>query len=175
MRQDLPDQAERLARLHRVLFFGRVRAQVELPGPIGNLTQLFLHFRVRRVGLRRRPEMSGGRRQIMVRGKPPCNRRMTGRERPMRFPVVNRKTGETDVPTEVPDTVNRSERPVLEVGNLTTRFDLRSGAFGRVSGRVPTRGRVIVEWSPAMRSGHAHSVRHPGGASRHRLTSAVVS
>jgi peptide/nickel transport system ATP-binding protein len=61
---------------------------------------------------------------------------MTGRERPMRFPVVNRKTGETDVPTEVPDTVNRSERPVLEVGNLTTRFDLRSGAFGRVSGRV---------------------------------------
>jgi peptide/nickel transport system ATP-binding protein len=61
---------------------------------------------------------------------------MTGRERPMRFPVVNRNTGETDVPTEVPDTVSRSERPVLEVGNLTTRFDLRSGAFGRVRGRV---------------------------------------
>jgi peptide/nickel transport system ATP-binding protein len=61
---------------------------------------------------------------------------MTGRERPMRFPVVDRKTGEADVPTEVPDTVDRSERPVLEVGNLTTRFDLRSGAFGRVRGRV---------------------------------------
>jgi peptide/nickel transport system ATP-binding protein len=61
---------------------------------------------------------------------------MTGRERPMRFPVVDRKTGETDVPTEVPDTVDRSEQPMLEVGNLTTRFDLLSGAFGRVRGRV---------------------------------------
>jgi len=61
---------------------------------------------------------------------------MTGRARPMRFPVVDRETGTADVPTEVPDTVSRSARPVLEVGNLTTRFDLRSGAFGRISGRV---------------------------------------
>jgi peptide/nickel transport system ATP-binding protein len=61
---------------------------------------------------------------------------MTGCQRPMRFPVVNRKTGEADVPTEVPDTVDRSERPVLDVRNLTTRFELRSGAFGRVRGRV---------------------------------------
>jgi peptide/nickel transport system ATP-binding protein len=61
---------------------------------------------------------------------------MTGCQRPMRFAVVDRKTGEADVPTEVPHTVNRSERPVLEVANLTTRFDLRSGPFGRIKGRV---------------------------------------
>ena len=61
---------------------------------------------------------------------------MTGRGRPMRFPVVDRTTGEADVPAEVPDTVGTSERPVLEVANLTTRFDLRSGVFGKVSGRV---------------------------------------
>jgi len=61
---------------------------------------------------------------------------MTGHARPMRFPIVDRGTGEADVPTEVPDTVDRSDRPVLEVGNLTTRFDLRSGAFGRLKGRV---------------------------------------
>jgi len=61
---------------------------------------------------------------------------MAGRGRPMRFPVVDRTTGAADVPTEVPDTVSRSERPVLEVGSLTTRFDLRAGAFGRLRGRV---------------------------------------
>ncbi|TIP71821.1 MAG: glutathione ABC transporter ATP-binding protein GsiA, partial [Mesorhizobium sp.] len=29
---------------------------------------------------------------------------MKGRKRPMRFPVVDRRTGQSDVPTEVPDT-----------------------------------------------------------------------
>jgi len=61
---------------------------------------------------------------------------MTGRARPMRFPVVDRSTGEADVPAEVPDTVGALERPVLEVAGLTTRFELRSGPFGRVKGRV---------------------------------------
>ncbi len=61
---------------------------------------------------------------------------MEGRRRPMRFPVVDRKTGLSDVPTETADTVAASERPVLEVANLTTRFDIRSGLLGGVSGRV---------------------------------------
>jgi peptide/nickel transport system ATP-binding protein len=61
---------------------------------------------------------------------------MEGRKRPMRFPVVDRATGESDVPVEVPDTVAVAERPVLEVSNLTTRFEIRSGVLGRVKGRV---------------------------------------
>ena len=61
---------------------------------------------------------------------------MTGVARPMRFPVVDRTTGEADVPAEVPDTVSPSARPVVDVSNLTTRFDLRAGVFGRVTGRV---------------------------------------
>ncbi len=61
---------------------------------------------------------------------------MDGRTRPMRFPVVDRLTGESDVPEETPDTVEAGERPVLEVNGLTTRFDIRSGLFSRVSGRV---------------------------------------
>ncbi|GGF47183.1 glutathione ABC transporter ATP-binding protein [Aliidongia dinghuensis] len=61
---------------------------------------------------------------------------MTGRARPMRFPVVDRTTGKADVPTEVPDTVGISGRPALEVTGLTTRFELRSSLFGRVRGRV---------------------------------------
>ncbi|KPH79807.1 glutathione ABC transporter ATP-binding protein [Bosea vaviloviae] len=61
---------------------------------------------------------------------------MEGRKRPMRFPVVDRATGESDVPTETPDTVKAAERPVLEVSDLTTRFEIRSGLLGSVTGRV---------------------------------------
>jgi peptide/nickel transport system ATP-binding protein len=61
---------------------------------------------------------------------------MAGRARPMRFPIVDKVTGASDVPTETPDTAAIAERPVLKVVNLTTRFAIRSGLFGKVSGRV---------------------------------------
>ncbi|WP_449257358.1 ABC transporter ATP-binding protein [Bosea sp. (in: a-proteobacteria)] len=61
---------------------------------------------------------------------------MIGKARPMRFPVVDRNTGESDVPTEVPDTVKEAERPVLEVAGLTTRFEIRGGLLSSVRGRV---------------------------------------
>jgi peptide/nickel transport system ATP-binding protein len=61
---------------------------------------------------------------------------MAGLKRPMRFPVVDRATGESDLPTEVPDTVEAINRPVLEVANLTTRFEIRSGVLGQVRGRL---------------------------------------
>ncbi|MDH6256723.1 ABC transporter ATP-binding protein [Bradyrhizobium sp. BR13661] len=61
---------------------------------------------------------------------------MEGRPRPMRFPVVDKVTGTSDEPAETPDTVSTAERPLLEVSNLTTRFPIRSGLFGKVSGRV---------------------------------------
>ena len=61
---------------------------------------------------------------------------MAGRPRPMRFPVVDRVTGTSDEPAETPDTVSPAGRPLLEVSNLTTRFPIRSGLFGKVSGRV---------------------------------------
>lgn len=61
---------------------------------------------------------------------------MKGRRRPMRFPVVDRATGQSDVPAEVPDTVKEAERPVLEVAGLTKRFEIRSSMFSSVKGRV---------------------------------------
>ncbi|MEH6693053.1 MAG: ABC transporter ATP-binding protein [Pseudorhizobium pelagicum] len=60
---------------------------------------------------------------------------MRDHQRPLRFPLVDTETGLSDVPAEVPDTVSK-DRPVLEVKNLTKRFDIHSGLFGRVSGRV---------------------------------------
>ncbi|MBY0612025.1 MAG: ABC transporter ATP-binding protein [Beijerinckiaceae bacterium] len=89
---------------------------------------------------------TGDTRQIFAAPKHPYTRSllaavprlgsMQGRARPMRFPVVDRATGLSDVPVEVPDTVKAAERPVLEVSGLTTRFDIRSGIFSRVKMRV---------------------------------------
>ncbi len=61
---------------------------------------------------------------------------MKGYERPLRFPVVNTATGESKLPVETADTVVSSLRPVLEVKNLTKRFDIHSGLFGKLTGRV---------------------------------------
>jgi peptide/nickel transport system ATP-binding protein len=89
---------------------------------------------------------TGGTEDIFARAKHPYTRSllsavpklgsMDGKTRPMRFPVVDRATGESDIPEETPDTVKAAERPVLEVSNLTTRFDIRSGILGKVTGRV---------------------------------------
>ncbi|AHG49771.1 glutathione ABC transporter ATP-binding protein (plasmid) [Rhizobium leguminosarum bv. trifolii CB782] len=87
---------------------------------------------------------SGATADIFHRGKHPYTRAllsavpvlgsMRGRERPLRFPVVNTTTGESDIPSEAADTV--AATPVLEVKNLTKRFDIHTGLFGRLTSRV---------------------------------------
>ncbi len=61
---------------------------------------------------------------------------MVGQPRPRRFPVVDPLTGEADEPALAADTVLNSDAPLLRVSNLVTRFDVRSGLFGKVTGRV---------------------------------------
>ncbi|HMF67093.1 MAG TPA: ABC transporter ATP-binding protein, partial [Phyllobacterium sp.] len=61
---------------------------------------------------------------------------MKGHERPLRFPVVDRATGTSDTPVEAADTVQKEAQPLLDVRNLTTRFNIHSGMFGQLEGRV---------------------------------------
>ncbi len=61
---------------------------------------------------------------------------MQNRQWPMRFPVVDLKTGAADEPTEVPGTVATGRTPVLSVKNLVTRFPIRSGLLSRQTGAV---------------------------------------
>ncbi len=61
---------------------------------------------------------------------------MTGRPLPMRFPAIDMVTGLAPPLEDTPDTVLAAARPIFEVRNLTTRFDLRSGVFHRLRGRV---------------------------------------
>ena len=55
---------------------------------------------------------------------------------PMRFPTIDRTTGEPDIPEALPTTVREDDRPLLEVRDLTTRFDIRGGLLSSVQGRV---------------------------------------
>ncbi len=89
---------------------------------------------------------TGATPDIFRRGKHPYTRAllaavpvlgaMTGRDMPLRFPVVDPQTGQPDVPADVVDTVASGERPVLEVKNLTKRFDIHTGLLGKLTGRV---------------------------------------
>lgn len=61
---------------------------------------------------------------------------MAGHARPLPFPAVDKTTGLPQPQEEIPDTVAHAERPVLQVKDLTTRFEIRGGLLGRARGRV---------------------------------------
>ncbi|MBN9245056.1 MAG: ABC transporter ATP-binding protein [Mesorhizobium sp.] len=61
---------------------------------------------------------------------------MAGHDWPLRFPIVDVATGKRSEPTEVAGTIENSARPVLDVKNLTTRFDVLGGLLGRKVGAV---------------------------------------
>ena len=61
---------------------------------------------------------------------------MRGRPDPQRFAIVDPVTGEREIIAETASTAALTERPVLEVANLVTRFDIHAGILGRVRARV---------------------------------------
>ena len=89
---------------------------------------------------------SGGTGDIFHRGQHPYTRAllsavprlgsMVQRTLPQRFPLIDVKTGEQQIQVDVTDTVSRRKTPILQVRDLTTRFDIHSGLFGRKTGAV---------------------------------------
>ena len=61
---------------------------------------------------------------------------MKGRPAPQRFAIVDPVTGAVEVVPDAGSTAAVTQRPVLEVAHLVTRFDIRSGVLSRVSARV---------------------------------------
>lgn len=55
---------------------------------------------------------------------------------PLAFAIVDPVTGVAAPAKRLPDTVVREAPPILDVKGLSTRFDVRSGLFGRITGRV---------------------------------------
>jgi peptide/nickel transport system ATP-binding protein len=61
---------------------------------------------------------------------------MQGRAAPQRFALVDPATGAAEVVPDTNSTAAVTQRPILEIANLVTRFDVRSGVLGRVRARV---------------------------------------
>ncbi|UXS04972.1 ABC transporter ATP-binding protein [Agrobacterium tumefaciens] len=89
---------------------------------------------------------TGDTADIFHRGKHPYTRAllaavpklgsMDGQLLPLRFPKVDMASGVVSQSAGLPDTVEGGKTPVLQVRNLVTRFSIRSGLFGRVTGAV---------------------------------------
>src|SRR5690606_4114623 len=61
---------------------------------------------------------------------------MTGEAAPLPFAIVDPTSGKQANLPERADTVVRESKPVIDVRNLTTRFDIASGIFSRVHSRI---------------------------------------
>ncbi len=61
---------------------------------------------------------------------------MKGHDYPATFPLTDTDTGVSSAEREIAGTIPANTPPILEVRNLITRFDIKSGILGRVSGRV---------------------------------------
>lgn len=61
---------------------------------------------------------------------------MQGQPQPLQFPVVDPETGQSTPPPQRKNTVASDEAPLLQVRNLVTRYPIRRGFLGRVSGNV---------------------------------------
>ncbi|MCP2232677.1 MULTISPECIES: glutathione ABC transporter ATP-binding protein GsiA [Erwinia] len=70
---------------------------------------------------------------------------MSGRSLPAKFPLM--QEGEQQ-PEQPQDTVRQQEPPILQVRDLVTRFDIRSGIFNRVHRRVHAVEKVSFDLRP---------------------------
>jgi peptide/nickel transport system ATP-binding protein len=61
---------------------------------------------------------------------------MAGSDRPLTFPIIDLATGAETPPRPVAPPPHLDHQPIAEVRHLVTRFDIRSGVFGRKSGAV---------------------------------------
>ncbi|MCZ8102146.1 MAG: ABC transporter ATP-binding protein [Burkholderiales bacterium] len=88
---------------------------------------------------------------------------MAGQPRPLRFATIDPATGdEVEPPRLADDTVAPDGPPLLEVSNLTTRFDIRSGVLGRVTARV----HAVENVSFAIRAGETLSLVGESGCGK---------
>ncbi|MCB1385897.1 MAG: ABC transporter ATP-binding protein [Nitratireductor sp.] len=94
---------------------------------------------------------------------------MKGHLQPIRFPTVDKTTGEAEQPGEAPNTV-RADDTVLDVRNLTTRFKIRSGFLGNVSGRV----HAVEDVSFSIQAGETLSLVGESGSGKSTIGRSVL-
>ncbi|TKT74340.1 ABC transporter ATP-binding protein [Aquamicrobium sp. LC103] len=85
---------------------------------------------------------------------------MAEQSQPTAFPIIDVATGVTTPAPMSTDTVQ--PEPALEVEHLTTRFDIRSGIFGKVMGRV----HAVEDVSFTVRKGETLSLVGESGCGK---------
>ncbi|MET0146973.1 MAG: ABC transporter ATP-binding protein, partial [Ilumatobacteraceae bacterium] len=95
---------------------------------------------------------------------------MQAYRRPLRFPMVDPATGLSADPVEVADTVIVSGEPILQVRNLTKRFDIHTGLLGKVSGRV----HAVENVSFDLRAGETLSLVGESGCGKSTTGRAIL-
>jgi peptide/nickel transport system ATP-binding protein len=95
---------------------------------------------------------------------------MRDRPNPRRFPIVDPVTGEQESVPDSPSTAAIGEHPVLEVSNLVTRFDIRSGVLSRVSARVY----AVEDVSFSLRAGETLALVGESGCGKSTTARSVL-
>jgi glutathione transport system ATP-binding protein len=74
---------------------------------------------------------------------------MRGSDRPEKFPIPGTEATSNVVPAATPAAPASNSKPLLRVRGLNTRFDVKSGFFGRVKRRVHAVEHVSFDLAPA--------------------------
>jgi len=87
---------------------------------------------------------------------------MKGRRSPQKFGVIDPVSGSPQIVPLADTTAQLSTKPILEVANLVTRFDIHSGLFGRVTARV----HAVEDISFALHAGETLSLVGESGCGK---------
>jgi peptide/nickel transport system ATP-binding protein len=95
---------------------------------------------------------------------------MTGERAPKPFLIIDPQTGEAQTSPPKANNAGAPGATVLAVKNLTTRFDIRSGFFGRVSNRIHAVENVSFE----LRDGETLSLVGESGCGKSTLGRSIM-
>jgi peptide/nickel transport system ATP-binding protein len=95
---------------------------------------------------------------------------MKGRAWPATFPTVDLVTGLMNPERDMVATVETQRPPVLEVKNLSTRFSVRSGLFGRKSGAI----HAVEDVSFSLLAGETLSIVGESGCGKSTVARSIT-
>ncbi|MFK0164893.1 ABC transporter ATP-binding protein [Rhizobium sp. NPDC090279] len=95
---------------------------------------------------------------------------MTGKDRPLRFPLVDMATGEVQPVKPTEDTVKLNQPPILKVDKLITRFPVKRGFLRRTIGSIHAVEGVSLE----LRQGETLSLVGESGCGKSTTGRSII-